>query len=407
MATLARPAVPVTSLVLLVAAAVLLNYVDRGTIAVAAPQMKSELGLTATGFGVAVSAFFWVYAPIQLGIGWLCDRFPVYRLLAAGLLIWALSTAAMGLVGSLTGLVALRLLLGLGESIAFPGASKIICRHVPPARRGIANSAVAAAIALGPALGTLAGGILMIHYGWRAMFVVCGLATLIWFAPWSALMRRMPPEPSHRQEDRFPMARLIGTRALLSTCLAHFTANYSFYFLLAWLPLYLITQRGYSLAAMTVATTIAYTAQAASAVATGWLCDRHAVRGGDQGQAFRIFSMLAMALLGAAILGIAIANDPRQLIACLILAGIGCGPCSVGLYAVGQIFAGPRAAGTYIGVQNAMGNSAGIIAPLVTGMIIDRSHSYLSAFYVTSAVCAVGVLCWAFLVPRIAPLDLD
>src|ERR1044072_6506702 len=95
MATLARGAVPVTGLVLLVVGAILLNYVDRGTIAVAAPLMKGELGLTATGFGIAVSAFFWVYAPIQLAVGWLCDRFPVYRLLALRLLVWGLSTAAM------------------------------------------------------------------------------------------------------------------------------------------------------------------------------------------------------------------------------------------------------------------------------------------------------------------------
>lgn len=407
MATMARPAVPVVSLVLLVATAILLNYVDRGTIAVAAPLMKSDLGLTATGFGIAVSAFFWIYAPIQLAVGWLCDRFPVYRLLAAGLLLWALSTAAMGFVGSLTGLVALRLLLGLGESIAFPGASKIICRHVPPARRGIANSAVAAALALGPAVGTLAGGMLMIHYGWRAMFVVCGLATLLWFLPWSGLMRTLPPEHRHAREDRFPLARLIGTRALLSTSLSHFTANYSLYFLISWLPLYLVKQRGFTLEAMTAATTIAFLAQAAAAVSTGWICDRHTAGGGDQGRAYRIFSILGIALVGAAILGIALASDVRLLVGFMILAGIGCGPCSVTLYAVGQMFAGPRGAGTYIGVQNAMGNCAGIIAPIVTGLIVDSTGGYLNAFYVTAAVCGFGVLCWGLLVPRIQPLALD
>ncbi len=407
MATVARPVVPVVSLVLLVAAAILLNYVDRGTIAVAAPLMKGELGLSATGFGIAVSAFFWVYAPIQLGIGWLVDRFSVYRLLAAGLLLWALSTAAMGFVGSLTGLVALRLLLGLGESIAFPGASKIICRHVPPARRGVANSAVAAALALGPAVGTLAGGMLMIHYGWRAMFVVCGLATLIWFVPWTALTRRLPAEHRHAPPESFPMRRLVGTRALLSTSLSHFAANYSLYFLISWLPLYLVKQRGFSLEAMTFTTTIAFVAQAATAISIGLICDRHTASCGDQGRAYRIASILGNALICVAILGIALADDTRLMFACMVLAAVGCGPCSVTLYATGQIFAGPRAAGTYIGFQNAVGNCAGIVAPVVTGMIVDSTGSYLNAFYVTAAVCGFGVLCWAVLVPRIAPLDLD
>lgn len=407
MATLARPAVPAVGLVLLVATAILLNYVDRGTIAVAAPLMKGDLGLSATGFGIAVSAFFWVYAPIQLGVGWLVDRFPVYRLLAVGLVIWSLSTAAMGLVGSLAGLVALRLMLGLGESVTFPSASKIICRHVPPARRGIANSAVAAALALGPAVGTLAGGMLMIHYGWRAMFVVCGLATLLWLLPWSGMMRRLPAEHRHAAHERFPVRRLIGTRALLSTSLGHFAANYSLYFLISWLPLYLVKQRGFALEAMTVTTTIAFLAQAAAAISTGWICDRYTANGGDSGRAYRILSILGNAVIAVAVLGIALSDDTRMMIGFMILAGIGCGPCSVTLYATGQIFAGPRAAGTYIGVQNAVGNCAGIIAPIVTGMIVDSTGSYLNAFYITAAVCAFGVACWGLVVPRITPLDLD
>ena len=72
-------------LVLLLGAAVFLNYVDRGAIAVAAPVMKGELGMSATAFGIAVSAFFWVYAPVQLLVGWLCDRFSVTKLSRARL----------------------------------------------------------------------------------------------------------------------------------------------------------------------------------------------------------------------------------------------------------------------------------------------------------------------------------
>src|SRR5213080_3185261 len=99
MATLARSSSRNTgaALVFLLGAAVFLNYVDRGAIAVAAPLMKGELGLSATAFGIAVSAFFWVYAPVQLVIGWLCDRFSVYKLMAGGIVLWAASTLLMGL----------------------------------------------------------------------------------------------------------------------------------------------------------------------------------------------------------------------------------------------------------------------------------------------------------------------
>jgi MFS family permease len=407
MATLARPAVPALSLVLLVAAAILLNYVDRGTIAVAAPLMKGELGLSATGFGLAISAFFWVYAPIQLGVGWLCDRFSVYRLLAAGLALWALSTMLTGLIGSLPQLVLLRLLLGVGESIAFPGASKIICRHVPVGRRGIANAAIAAAIALGPGVGTLAGGMITARYGWRPMFVLFGFATLLWLLPWSAVLRAAPADPDHSTRERFPLRRLIATRALWATSFGHFAVNYGFYFLLAWLPLYLVQQRGFTLEGMTLLASLVYAVQAASALLLGWSCDRHIAGGRGEGAACRLLIACGISLLALGILGAAFAVDDRVLAACLLLAGIGMGPCSTYLYAIAQIFAGPRAAGTYVGVQNAVGNAAGIIGPIVTGIIVDRTGSFVAAFIVAAAICGVGTLCWAVAVPRIAPLALD
>ncbi len=407
MATLARPAIPVLSLVVLVAASILLNYIDRGTIAVAAPLVKQELGLSATAFGIAVSAFFWVYAPIQLFVGWLVDRFSVYRLLAGGLALWALSTAAMGFVSSLAGLVILRLLLGLGESIAFPGSSKIICRHVPASRRGIANAAVATGIALGPAVGTLAGGLLMTNFGWRAMFVIFGLATLLWLLPWSALVNRFPAEHRHAAEPRFPLKRVLATRALWTTSLGHFAVNYGFYFLLSWLPLYLVQQRGFSILTMTMLTTMVYVAQAASALTLGWHCDRRIARGADEGGACRLLIIGGISTLGLAILGIALAEDVRLLTVFLLLAGLGAGPCSTNLFAIAQIFAGPRAAGTYVGVQNTVGNLAGIVGPIITGIIVDRTGSFLNAFYVAAAICGVGAVCWAWFVPRIAPLDLD
>src|SRR5947208_10989542 len=116
MATITEMARPTASraLVLLLDAAVFLNYVDRGAIAVAAPLMKGELGLSATAFGIAISAFFWVYAPVQLVIGWLCDRFSVYKLMAGGIVLWAASTFLIGLAGGFLSLLVLRVMLGVG-----------------------------------------------------------------------------------------------------------------------------------------------------------------------------------------------------------------------------------------------------------------------------------------------------
>jgi MFS family permease len=239
------------------------------------------------------------------------------------------------------------------------------------------------------------------------MFVLFGFATLLWLAPWSTVLRALPTEASADDGRRYPFSKLFGQRALWATSFGHFTVNYGFYFLLAWLPLYLVQQRGFSLEQMTLLATSVYTAQAASALLWGWTCDRLVSAGHDQGATCRRWTAFGSGLLGVAILGIAVAPNDFLLIAFLLLAGIAGGPCSTNVYAIAQIFAGPRAAGSYVGVQNAMGNLAGIIGPIVTGIIVDRTGSFLNAFIVAAAVCGAGALCWMFVVPRIAPLDLD
>src|SRR5262245_59250904 len=136
MATVAAKRTVGASLVFLLGAAVFLNYVDRGAIGIAAPRMKDELGLSDEAYGLAFSAFFWIYAPVQLFAGWLCDRFSVYRLLGLGILLWAASTLLMGFAGGFVSLLVLRIMLGVGESISFPGSSKIIARHIAAEKRG-------------------------------------------------------------------------------------------------------------------------------------------------------------------------------------------------------------------------------------------------------------------------------
>src|SRR5688572_17169949 len=264
----------VNTLILLLGAAVFLNYVDRGAIAVAAPVMKGELGLTATEFGIAVSAFFWVYAPVQLLVGWLCDRFSVYKMIAGGILVWAASTLLMGFAGGFLSLLVLRVMLGVGESIAFPGTSKIIARHVPAERRGIANASVAAGIALGPALGTLIGGYIVAGWGWRAMFIIFGLATLIWLAPWWRTARTLVVPAEEATQERVPLAAVLLKWPLWSIGIVHAAGNYCFYFLLAWLPLYLVQSRGLTIVEMTWLASLGYGVQAVCALAFGHWSDR-------------------------------------------------------------------------------------------------------------------------------------
>lgn len=396
-----------TWIVILIALSVLLNYVDRGAIGVAAPLMKEELKLSATGFGIAVSAFFWVYAPACLLVGWLCDRFCVYRVFAFGVAIWAVSTALTGFVGGLASLILLRLFLGLGESIAFPGSSKIFAAEVPAERRGIANASVSAALAFGPAVGVLFGGAILGEWGWRPVFWIFGLGTLFWLIPWqlasAPLRAKTVAAPA---AERVALARLLRIGALWKMGTVHFLSNYGFYFLLAWLPLYLVNTEGYSIPEMTALATLGFTTQGVVALGAGWLSDRMVARGAEEGELRRKLMIAGHLSTAAAIAGIGASDNVFALAAWLALAGVGTGLIATNLFAIGQIFAGPRAAGSWIGVQNALGNVSGIVGPIVTGLIIDYLGGYGWAFASAAALGALGALLWWKLIPDIRAVDL-
>ena len=406
MATIATARVANRGLVLLLGAAIFLNYVDRGAIAVAAPLMKIELGLSATTFGIAVSAFFWVYAPVQLLVGWLCDRFSVYKLMAGGIVLWAASTLLTGFAGGFASLLVLRIMLGIGESIAFPGSSKIIARHIPAESRGMANAAVAAGIALGPAIGTLTGGLIVASLGWRPMFVIFGLATLLWLWPWRQTVRALPTTGHHDEGASVPVRAVLGKWALWSMSIGHCAGNYCFYFLLAWLPLYLVQERGFTIPQMTLLATLGYAVRAACALSYGRFSDWWTRSGRSEALCRRWMMVVSQALAAAAILGLAYADSAVDFALLLSLAGAATASLSLNLYAIAQMFAGPRASGTWVGVQNALGNLSGIFGPIITGIIVDRA-GYGSAFVLTAVVAAFGALWWAFGIPRIERVEFE
>ena len=394
------------ALILLLGTAIFLNYVDRGSIAVAAPLMKGELGLSEETYGIAFSAFFWIYAPVQLFAGWLCDRFSVYKLMAGGILLWAGSTFLMGFTGGFASLLVLRIMLGIGESISFPGSSKIIARHVAPERRGIANAAVAAGIAIGPAVGTLAGGLILGQWGWRAIFLVFGVATLLWVLPWQQAVRELPTTGHHDEGARVPVAKLLAKWPLWSMSIVHALGNYCFYFLLAWLPLFLTKSRGFSIGEMTLLATLGYAVQGAFALGYGHFSDWWTRSGRSEAACRRSMMVASQLLAAAAILGLAFAHSAVVIGVLLCIAGAATAALSLNLYCVAQMFSGPRAAGTWVGVQNAIGNLSGIIGPIVTGIVVHRA-GYNSAFVLTAAVAAMGALWWAFGVPKIEQVRLD
>ena len=138
--------------VFLLSLSVLINYIDRSNLSIAAPLVQEELHLSNTQLGTLLGAFFWAYALLQIPAGWLVDHFDVKWVFAGGFFLWSLATGVTGLLHGFVALVLVRVILGIGESVAYPSYSKIISRHFPETQRGRANSLISAGQASGPAV---------------------------------------------------------------------------------------------------------------------------------------------------------------------------------------------------------------------------------------------------------------
>jgi MFS family permease len=378
--------------------------VDRGALPTAAHLMQGDLNLNHVQMGMLMSAFFWTYTISQIPVGWLAERFGAHRILAAGLTLWATATILVGFAHTFTTLLLLRLMLGLGESVGFPGVAKIMAAVVPPKGLGTANGIVAFGYLSGPVVGTLAGGLLMARYGWRAAFCVFGVLSLVWLWPWSRVAGQVRAVVRTDRDDDSPTwGMVLKQPSLWGTALGLFSTNYVFYFMLTWLPSYLQTERGFSLVGMAWIATSAYMVNAVSAFVVGWAIDRFLARGGSANVGYK--SVMAVAHVGSVICMLAMAmGSPRVALVSLFIYQALCGASSPGCYAMCQILAGPRASGRWVGIQNSLGNFPGIVAPWLTGWIIETTGHYTNAFVVAAGMSMLGLIGWLWMVPKLKEL---
>ena len=394
-----------TRLVLLLAVAIFINYVDRGNLATAAPLLKSDLGLSNTQVGFLLSAFYWTYAPMQLLAGWMVERLDVHRVLPAGLALWSVATLLTGFAGSFLVLLALRLLLGLGESVVYPCQSKLFGLRAREHQRGKANGATSAGQALGPAFGTLLGGLLMAQFGWRVVMVGFGALSLLWLWPWIATTWRCPSTVVEAGAGRPPSyAMILRRRAARGACLGHFCNNYTLYFVLSWLPLFLVKSRGFSLPEMSKIGAAVYGLYALSCAATGWASDRWILAGQSPNLARKTF-MVGSAVGVAVCLLLTASASTTMAIVWLLVMGIFFGLGTPMLFTIAQTLSGPRVAGQWMGIQNFFGNLAGILGPVLTGWLVDRTGGFGWAFVVAGGISLIGALAYGVAIPRVEALE--
>jgi MFS family permease len=473
------------SILVLLVIAVGINYIDRGTLAVSKEQLQAEFSLSNLQMGWLFSAFFWSYALFQLVAGWLVDRYDVKWVYAIGFLVWSVATALMGVVAGFAVFFMLRLLLGLGESVAYPATSRILAANYREEQRGLANALIDAGSKIGPALSLLVGGLVVAQFGWRTLFIGVGTVSLLWLVPWILMVPSQPrttqlrkassrqpavpqpaatdpaatdPSPSHpllgsgsdgnvppsAETSPTPNAalggafrtdaemaetvvgnpyapsaameqtlatgehvswqRLLERPEVWGTSLGMFCLGYAWYFLVSWLPSYLETDRGFSKEQMAVFGSIPFWVMAATSVFGGWASDRWIRGGGSPTRVRKTFVISGFLLCALFMVPAVLVADATSCIVFLSAACASLGLYSSNVWAITQSLAGPAAAGKWTGFQNCIGNFGGVVSPVVTGWLVQRSGSFTSAFAVSSAMLLIGIAAYLFLVPRVAPI---
>jgi ACS family D-galactonate transporter-like MFS transporter len=392
----------------LLVVSVTINYIDRGNLSIAASRLSGELQIGPEKIGLLLSSFFWTYAAMQIVSGWLIDRFSVYWIFAGGFFIWSAATALTGLAGGFATIFALRLLLGMGESVSYPAYSKIIAQGFTEENRGLANGLIDLGSKGGPAIGLMLGGVIVSRYGWRPLFVSVGLISLLWLIPWAWVARRaMRPTGDSVALSGLEVGpgllEIASQRSAWGTFLCLFCGNYVWYFLLTWLPWYLVRERHYSEAAMGRFGSMAFWAVGLASLISGWISDRLVEHGGSPTFVRKMFA--AGGLTGAiVIVAVPLLQSQSTSLYVLIFACISFGCYSSHPWLISQTLAGPAAAGRWSGMQNAIGNLAGVVAPWLTGHIVQDKGHFIYAFAVVSVMLGLGAASYLLLIGRIEPI---
>ncbi len=407
---------------------ILINYFDRINISVATKPLESNFHLTAGEMGIILSSFLWSYALMQIPIGTLLDKIGIKWLMRAGTILWTLATLATAVVSGLGLFILARVVLGVAEAPAFPGASKATGYWFPLNERGLATSAFDGAAKLSNVIGVPIVALAVTQWGWQGGFWVTGILSALYaVAFW--IWYRNPCEDQRagrlseseysyivqggaQHEDAVPVSatRSLGyvlrQRKVWGLTLGFAAYGYSFYLLLTWLPGYLETQLH-----MTVLKSGWYTiipwivATITDLLIGGWLVDRLIARGYNATRVRKTLLVIGM-VLGLAVIGAAFTTDANVAIFWISIALGGLAFSAPIGWSIPALIAPEGTVGTVGSVMNFFNNVLGIAAPIVTGFIAGSTGSFAIGFIVAAVVLLIGILCYVFLLGDIEQIPM-
>jgi MFS family permease len=400
-----------------------IDYMDRSNMSVAIPFIAKQFHFSPAVEGVLLSSFLWSYIPMILLWGWLADRWGSGTVIALSSIIWSLTTFLTGIAASFGAFLGARLGLGVGEAGAFPAASRAVAEWSPATERGVAMSVYNAGLLLGPAFGTLAAAALVHAYGWPApFFVFAGLgvvAGIVWYVVYRPpeKARWLPAEEREhilatrdvRQERpvvRMSILRLLGQGPMWGILITQGCLVYTLYLFLTWLPSYLYQARHLSLIQVGWFGALPYFIGTVLSILIGLWSDR-LMRGRDVTTGSRRYLLIVMMFISAVVLlepfvsSFALAETILIVSQSTMQAAL-----NINYALTTDLLVDKESAGVTFGLGVVGGNIFGFLAPLLTGLIIQATHSYTAAFVLAGLLLVAGALvCWALSRRPLQPLE--
>ena len=407
----------------LLGSGVLVNYFDRISLSVAAPQLQLDLSLTPVEMGLLFSAFFWSYSLFQLPGGILLDRFGLKTVGRWGAFLWAVASGLTALASGYAGTFVARLLLGIAEAPGMIGNQKATGYWFPRNERSRSTAIFDSAAKFSNVIGVPLVAFFIVQFGWRWGFGITAILSLAYFAAYWIIYRdpsedRRLSKAEHAHilaggatPEGLPPAGqvkmlgyVLGNRKVWAHTIGYSAYGYSFYLFLTWLPGYMVQTLHMSILKSAAFSTIPWIfASLADLLIGGFLVDYFIARGHDDTKVRKAVIVAGM-MAGLAVFGATFTTNPFWALVWITIALSGVSAAAPVASSIVSLISPRGGTATVGGFVNLVNNLMGVAAPVITGFIVGVTHSFAGAFLVAGLVLVVGIVSYVFVLGPIEPI---
>jgi ACS family hexuronate transporter-like MFS transporter len=389
-------------LVLLFLAGVV-NYLDRSALSIAAPFITEDLHLSPTQMGIVFSSFSVGYAIFNFIGGMASDKYGAKLTLFVAMVVWSLFSGSIALAFSLTSLIVIRVLFGMGEGPLSATINKMVNNWFPSDKRASAIGLANSGTPLGGAISGPIVGIIALNYGWKISFILIMVIGLLWAAGWWIFIKDKPAGESKQTNgsakpgqdlsgEKIPMTFYLKQKTVLFTAFAFFAYNYILFFFLTWFPSYLTDARGLSIKEMSVVTVIPWVLGFIG-LASGGLVSDFVYKKVGKALFARKVVLVTCLFLSAVCIGIAgLVTTTVSAVSLVALSVFFLYLTGAIYWAIVQDVVDQKNVGSVGGFMHFLANTAGIIGPTLTGFLVEKSGTYTAAFLLAGGLAVFASL---------------